>query len=56
MSVTAACLASLGQRVVDVGVQEGIVGYGIIAMIARAFVGQNPFEVWRNGEQIRNWT
>ena len=25
-------------------------------MIARAFLGQNPFEVWGNGEQIRNWT
>ncbi|HET6369624.1 MAG TPA: GDP-mannose 4,6-dehydratase, partial [Nitrospiria bacterium] len=27
-----------------------------IAMIARAFVGQDPFPVWGNGEQIRNWT
>ena len=25
-------------------------------MIARAFVRQNPFEVWGNGQQIRNWT
>ena len=25
-------------------------------MIARAFLGQNPFEVWGDGEQIRNWT
>jgi nucleoside-diphosphate-sugar epimerase len=25
-------------------------------MIARAFVGQNPFEVWGDGTQIRNWT
>ena len=25
-------------------------------MIARAFVGQDPFVVWGNGEQIRNWT
>jgi len=25
-------------------------------MIARAFVAQNPFIVWGNGEQIRNWT
>ncbi len=28
----------------------------IMAMIARAFVRQNPFEIWGNGEQIRNWT
>jgi nucleoside-diphosphate-sugar epimerase len=25
-------------------------------MIARAFVGEDPFEVWGTGEQIRNWT
>ena len=25
-------------------------------MIARAFVRQDPFVVWGNGEQIRNWT
>jgi nucleoside-diphosphate-sugar epimerase len=25
-------------------------------MIARAFVKQNPFEVWGDGSQIRNWT
>ena len=29
---------------------------GVIAMIARAFIKQNPFEVWGTGEQIRNWT
>lgn len=27
-----------------------------MAMIARAFVKQDPFIVWGNGEQIRNWT
>ena len=25
-------------------------------MIARAFIGQDPFVVWGTGEQIRNWT
>lgn len=30
--------------------------HAVIAMIARAFVGQNPFEVWGDGKQIRNWT
>ena len=25
-------------------------------MIARSFVDQNPFVVWGDGEQIRNWT
>ena len=28
----------------------------VLAMIARAFIGQDPFEVWGTGEQIRNWT
>lgn len=30
--------------------------HAVIAMIARAFIRQNPFEVWGNGQQIRNWT
>jgi nucleoside-diphosphate-sugar epimerase len=30
--------------------------HAVIAMIARAFLGQNPFEVWGDGTQIRNWT
>lgn len=30
--------------------------HAVIAMIAKAFVKQNPFEVWGNGKQIRNWT
>jgi nucleoside-diphosphate-sugar epimerase len=30
--------------------------HAVIAMIARAFIRQNPFEVWGTGEQLRNWT
>lgn len=30
--------------------------HAVMAMIAKAFIGQNPYEVWGNGEQIRNWT
>ena len=30
--------------------------HAVMAMIARAFIGQNPFEVWGNGQQVRNWT
>jgi len=30
--------------------------HAVIAMIARAFIRQNPFEVWGDGQQIRNWT
>lgn len=30
--------------------------HAVIAMIAKAFIGQNPYEVWGNGNQVRNWT
>lgn len=36
--------------------ERGVENHAVIAMIARAFIGQDPFEVWGNGEQIRNWT
>jgi nucleoside-diphosphate-sugar epimerase len=35
---------------------RGVENHAVIAMIAKAFVGQNPFEVWGNGTQVRNWT
>ncbi len=35
---------------------RGVENHAVIAMIARAFVGQEPFEVWGDGTQIRNWT
>ena len=35
---------------------RGVENHAVIAMIARAFIGQNPFEVWGDGKQIRNWT
>ncbi|HVS05271.1 MAG TPA: NAD-dependent epimerase/dehydratase family protein [Candidatus Dormibacteraeota bacterium] len=36
--------------------ERGKEDHAVIAMIARAFAKQNPFEVWGNGQQIRNWT
>jgi nucleoside-diphosphate-sugar epimerase len=36
--------------------ERGKEDHAVIAMIARAFVRQSPFEVWGTGEQIRNWT
>lgn len=36
--------------------ERGHENHAVIAMIARAFVKQNPYVVWGNGEQIRNWT
>src|SRR5579871_4907083 len=35
---------------------RGVENHAVIAMIARAFIGQTPFEVWGDGTQIRNWT
>jgi nucleoside-diphosphate-sugar epimerase len=35
---------------------RGVENHAVIAMIARAFVGQDPFEVWGDGTQVRNWT
>jgi nucleoside-diphosphate-sugar epimerase len=32
------------------------VDHAIMAMVARAYLRQDPFEVWGTGEQVRNWT
>jgi nucleoside-diphosphate-sugar epimerase len=36
--------------------ERGVENHAVIAMIARAFIKQDPFLVWGTGEQIRNWT
>lgn len=36
--------------------ERGHENHAVIAMIARAFIKQDPFVVWGNGKQIRNWT
>ncbi len=36
--------------------ERGHENHAVIAMVARAFIKQDPFEVWGNGQQIRNWT
>jgi nucleoside-diphosphate-sugar epimerase len=36
--------------------ERGKEDHAVIAMIARAFIRQDPFVVWGTGEQIRNWT
>ena len=36
--------------------ERGHENHAVIAMIARAFIKQNPYIVWGNGQQIRNWT
>ncbi len=30
--------------------------HAVMALIAKAFVGMRPFEVWGDGSQVRNWT
>ena len=30
--------------------------HAVMASIAKAFIKQDPYEVWGNGNQIRNWT
>ena len=35
---------------------RGHENHAVIAMIARAFIKEDPFIVWGTGEQIRNWT
>lgn len=36
--------------------ERGHENHAVIAMIAKTFIRQDPFVVWGNGEQIRNWT
>ena len=49
-------LKSASCRYFTVYGERGHENHAVIAMIARAFVKQDPFVVWGNGEQIRNWT
>lgn len=35
---------------------KAVENHAVMAMVAKALVGQNPFEVWGDGSQIRNWT
>jgi nucleoside-diphosphate-sugar epimerase len=49
-------LKSASCRYFTVYGERGKEDHAVMAMIARAFVEQNPFVVWGNGEQIRNWT
>ena len=34
----------------------GVENHAVMAMIARAYIQQDPFVVWGTGEQVRNWT
>jgi nucleoside-diphosphate-sugar epimerase len=49
-------LKSASCRYFTVYGERGHENHAVMAMIARAFVRQDPYVVWGNGEQIRNWT
>jgi len=36
--------------------QRGYESHAITALIARAFIQQDPYVVWGDGQQVRNWT
>jgi nucleoside-diphosphate-sugar epimerase len=36
--------------------ERGKENHAVTAMIARAFVKEDPYVVWGNGQQVRNWT
>ena len=60
MTLTALCregkLQAASARYFTVYGERGRENHAIMAMIARAFISQDPFYVWGTGEQIRNWT
>ncbi len=49
-------LKSVSCRYFTVYGPRGHENHAVMAMIARAFIRQNPFEVWGSGFQVRNWT
>jgi len=49
-------LKSCSLRYFTVYGPRGLENHAVIAMIARAFIKENPFEAWGTGRQIRNWT
>ncbi len=49
-------LKSVSCRFFTVYGERGVENHAVIAMIARAFIDQDPFEIWGDGSQVRNWT
>jgi nucleoside-diphosphate-sugar epimerase len=49
-------MKSVSCRLFTVYGERGVENHAVIAMIARALINENPFEVWGDGTQIRNWT
>jgi nucleoside-diphosphate-sugar epimerase len=49
-------MKSVSLRYFTVYGPRGKEDHAVMAMIARAFVRQNPFVIWVDGNQVRNWT
>jgi UDP-glucose 4-epimerase len=49
-------LKAVSLRYFTVYGERGKEDHAVMAMIARAFLRQDPFVVWGDGRQIRNWT
>ena len=49
-------LKSVSLRYFTVYGPKCLENHAIMAMIARSFLKQDPFEVWGDGSQVRNWT
>jgi UDP-glucose 4-epimerase len=49
-------MKSVALRYFTVYGPRGKEDHAVMAMIARAFVRQNPFVIWGDGNQVRNWT
>ena len=47
---------SVSCRLFTVYGERCLESHAVMAMIGRAFLRKNPFEVWGDGTQIRNWT
>jgi nucleoside-diphosphate-sugar epimerase len=35
---------------------EASESHAVMAMISKTFIGQDPFQIWGDGKQVRNWT
>ena len=49
-------LKSCSLRYFTVYGPRGVENHAVIAMIARAFIKEDPYQVWGKGTQVRNWT
>lgn len=49
-------LAAASCRYFTVYGPRGVENHAVMAMVARAFLREDPFVVWGSGQQVRNWT